>query len=227
MKQRQVQFIMYQIELHFHTAQSSHCGRVPAEDGVKQYKEAGYSGLVVTDHFSERERGAPGERSWDSVCERFLKGYHDAKRAAQGMDFQVFLGMEIRFPHDENDFLIYGFTEKLLREHPWIYMKELPDLRKLAEKEGLYIVQAHPFRAKCVLADTVYLDGIEVYNGNPRHDSHNELALQAAGEHKLGRTVGSDFHKPEDLSQRCAKFVHLPHTEQELAEMLRRGEFKI
>lgn len=218
---------MYKIELHFHTAQSSHCGRVPAEDGVRQYKEAGYSGLVVTDHFSERERGGAGEQKWDKVCECFLHGYRHAKQAAEGTDFQVLLGMEIRFPHNENDFLVYGFTEEFIKEHPWIYMKELPDFRKIAEKEGLYIVQAHPFRPKCVLADIAYLDGIEVYNGNPRHDSHNALALQVAREHDLGMTVGSDFHQPGDLCEKCAKFVHIPRTEQKLAEMLRRGEFKI
>lgn len=219
--------MMYKFELHFHTAQSSHCGKVPAEEGVRQYKEAGYSGIVVTDHFSRKELGGPGDHEWDEVCGRFLSGYCAAKQAAQGTDFQVLLGMEIRFPHDENDFLVYGFEEEFLREHPWIYMKELPDLKELAEKERLCIVQAHPFRPKCTLADTAYLHGIEVYNGNPRHDSHNDLALQAAKEGKAGMTVGSDYHQPEDLSERCAKFVRLPHTEQELAQMLRKGEFQI
>lgn len=218
---------MYNIELHFHTAQSSHCGKVPAEDGVKQYKDAGYSGIVVTDHFSKREREGPDGQTWDEVCGRFLMGYHAAEKAAEGLDFHVFLGMEIRFPNDENDFLVYGISEQFLMEHPWIYMMELPDLKEIAEKEKLYVVQAHPFRPKCVLADTEYLHGIEIYNGNPRHDSHNDLAYEAAKEHKLGMTVGSDYHQPEDLSARCAGFVRMPHTEQELAEMLRKGEFQI
>lgn len=217
----------YNIELHFHTAQSSHCGRVNAEDGVKQYKEKGYSGIVVTDHFSKKERGGPEGQEWDAVCDRFLLGYHTAKKAAKGMNFCVFLGMEIRFPHDENDFLVYGFTEEFLRAHPWIYMRELPDLMGLAMQEKLYIAQAHPFRPKCSLADPACLHGIEVYNGNPRHNSHNDLALQAAKEHQLGMIVGSDFHQPEDLSDRHAGFPEMPHTEQELAEMLRKGAFII
>lgn len=218
---------MYNIELHFHTAESSHCGRVPAADGVRQYKENGYSGIVVTDHFSEHERGGPKGNSWNEVCNRFLTGYHAAKKAAEDMDFHVFLGMEIRFTHDENDFLVYGFAEEFLKRHPWIYMKELPDLAELAKKENLYITQAHPFRPKCSLADPIYLHGIEVYNGNPRHDSHNDLALRAAKEYQLGMTVGSDFHQPEDLSDRCAGFERMPHTEQELEEMLRNGDFII
>lgn len=218
---------MYYIELHFHTAEASHCGRVPAEDGVRQYREAGYSGVVVTDHFSRKERGGPGDREWDKVCARFLKGYYAAKTAAAGTDFSVFLGMEIRFPYDENDFLVYGFKEEFLWEHPWIYMKELKELKELADREGLYIVQAHPFRQKCFLADTDCLHGIEIYNGNPRHDSRNECALRAAKKYRLGRTVGSDFHQPEDIADRRAGFGRVPHTEQELAEMLWKGEFEI
>lgn len=216
---------MYQIELHFHTAESSHCGKVRAADGVKQYQEAGYSGIAVTDHFSKRERGGPEENSWEDVCSRFLKGFYAAEEAAKGTDFSVFLGMEIRFPHDENDFLVYGFTEKFLRENPWIYMKELTDLYKLSEKEGLYLAQAHPFRPKCSLADTECLHGLEVYNGNPRHNSHNNLALSAAKRYHLGMIAGSDFHQPEDLSRGRTGFPELPHSGQELSEMLRKGEF--
>ncbi len=218
---------MYYIELHFHTAQSSHCGRVPAREGVRQYREAGYSGIVVTDHISRKERGGPENREWDKVCARFLRGYHEARETAAGTDFSVFLGMEIRLPYDENDFLVYGFTEEFLRGHPWIYMKSLKELKEIADREGLYIVQAHPFRPKCFLADTGCLHGIEVYNGNPRHDSHNDRALLAAKKYGLGRTVGSDFHQPEDIADRRAGFGRMPRTEQELAEMLRKGEFEI
>ncbi len=217
----------YYIELHFHTAQSSHCGKVSAEEGVKQYRENGYSGIVVTDHLSKKERGGPEGQEWNQVCDRFLEGYYAAKRAVEGMDFRVFLGMEIRFPHDENDFLAYGFTEEFLRGHPWIYMEELSDLMEYAKKEQLYIAQAHPFRSKCSLAAPDYLHGIEVYNGNPRHQSHNDLAFQAAKEHQLGMIAGSDFHQPEDLSDRRTLFAEMPHTEQELAEMLRKGAFTI
>ena len=38
-------------EMHFHTSEISVCGRVPAAEGVRAYKEKGYDALVVTDHF--------------------------------------------------------------------------------------------------------------------------------------------------------------------------------
>jgi len=41
----------YKIELHSHSAESSRCGLIEAAEVVKKYKEAGYSALVLTDHY--------------------------------------------------------------------------------------------------------------------------------------------------------------------------------
>jgi L-amino acid N-acyltransferase YncA len=43
----------YCIETHMHTAESSPCGKVRAKRITRMYKDAGYAGIVVTDHFSE------------------------------------------------------------------------------------------------------------------------------------------------------------------------------
>lgn len=39
---------MKKVELHFHTDESSRCGKVPAKDGVRMYIEQGYAGLAVS-----------------------------------------------------------------------------------------------------------------------------------------------------------------------------------
>lgn len=36
---------------HLHTSESSACGLLPAAQPVQKFKEAGYTGIVVTDHF--------------------------------------------------------------------------------------------------------------------------------------------------------------------------------
>ena len=223
---------MYQLELHFHTDESSRCGKVPAAEGVRMYREQGYDGLVVTDHFSKTacldpEETGWGPEVWEGVCEKFLLGYQAAYKAAEGTSFRVYLGMEIRFPHDENDFLVYGFDKEFPERHPWIYMKELPDLYKIAKEEGLTVVQAHPFRKKCFAADPACLHGVEIYNGNPRHDSRNELAEWMAKETGLVGTVGSDFHQPQDLAACSVEMESLPETEKELAERIREGRFYV
>ena len=45
------------------------------------------------------------------------------------------------------------------------------------------------------------IDGIEVFNGNPRHDSRNETAKHWAERFGLLSTSGSDFHWREDLAR--------------------------
>ncbi len=42
----------YKYELHCHTKMVSQCGRVEPKEIVKMYREKGYSGIVVTEHYS-------------------------------------------------------------------------------------------------------------------------------------------------------------------------------
>ena len=72
---------MKKVELHFHTDESSRCGKVSAKDGVRMYIEQGYAGLAVTDHFSEYACGKEGP--WEDICSRFLEGWRLAKETAE------------------------------------------------------------------------------------------------------------------------------------------------
>ncbi|MDF2610672.1 MAG: hypothetical protein K0R92_2146 [Lachnospiraceae bacterium] len=208
-------------EMHFHTKESSPCGKVPAKTGVDLYQKAGFNGIVVTDHFSKSVYGGPEGEDWEEICNKFLRGYHLAKDAAKESDFQIFLGMEIRFPHDENDFLLYGINEEFVRRNPWIYMEELDRLYEIARKENLLIVQAHPFRNNCFLASVELLHGIEVFNGNPNHDSRNDLAAEAAKRHNLIKIIGSDFHRIGDISDKRFELEGMPISEQELVMLIK------
>ena len=39
------------LDMHMHTKETSSCGEVPAAEGVRLYKEAGYQGVMITDHY--------------------------------------------------------------------------------------------------------------------------------------------------------------------------------
>ena len=43
---------MYKIELHLHTKYSSGCGQLDEKELISGYKAAGYSAIVVTDHYN-------------------------------------------------------------------------------------------------------------------------------------------------------------------------------
>ena len=63
----------------------------------------------------------------------------------------------------------------------------------------MLIIHAHPYRDgnTVVFEDAVH--GTEIINGNPRHDNHNDLALDLARRHPdFFRLAGSDTHQAGD-----------------------------
>ncbi len=193
-------------DLHVHTAETSKCGIVAAADLVTAYKAAGYDGFTITDHLHEGYVSLQNCRDdWQECITRYLFGYQEAKRLGDEIGFTVALGIELRFPESESDYLLYGVDEAFLRANPYLHRT---DHASFFQKYGdqILIMQAHPFRNN----DTVYVDclhGLEVVNCNPRHKSRNELALRLAQSHpNLYRTCGSDAHQVEDEARAAVLF---------------------
>lgn len=217
----------YRFETHFHTKESSPCGSIPAAESVALFRDKGYDGIAVTDHFSASVQGERGAVSWQAAVDRFLAGYHAAKAKGETLGLTVLLGAELRFPGNYNDLLVYGMTEAFLREHEWFYEKTLEDFFPLADRLGFTVVQAHPFRPECYRENPAFLHGIEVFNGNPRHHSHNDIAKQWALEHHLLHSAGSDFHELDDLAGAALLLNERPATSAEFARLLRDGAYQL
>ncbi len=192
---------MHKYETHFHTSETSQCGRVKAEEAVRIYHKAAYTGLVVTDHYYNGFFERHPFRSWDKKIDLYLAGYRNALAEGQRLGMDIQLGMEIRFNENANDYLVYGFDEAFLRKQRKLYRLTLKEFRELTAGMGIVIIQAHPFRVHMVPASPKLIDGVEVYNGNPRHNSSNHLALKYAQENKLKMLSGSDFHQPQDAAR--------------------------
>lgn len=183
-------------ETHAHTSEVSRCGQMPAAEVVRHYAESGYSGLVVTDHLSRHTFRHMESADWDAKIDHFLTGYRAALAASeQYPDFTVLLGAEVRLDCDtDNDYLLYGVDEAFLRSAPDLLQMSFEDMASLVHEQGLLLVQAHPFRECMHIADWRLLDGVEVFNGNPSHESNNPIADAWAERHGLLKTSGSDFH---------------------------------
>ena len=217
----------YRYDLHVHTRESSPCGRVPARRVAELYHEIGYAGIAITDHYTEGFFSGPiGRRPWEERIERFLAGYRAAAERGRELGLRVFLGLELRFVNDTNDYLVYGADEEFLKAHPELTALGLERFRELAAGKGLLVYQAHPFRPEVKPADPRLLDGVEVYNGNPRHDSRNHLALQFARAHGLRMISGSDFHQLEDLGRGGIEVEEEIATGEELVAVLRHRRIK-
>lgn len=191
-------------EMHAHTSNTSRCAHISADGMLKDYIKAGYDGITVTDHLSPStyEQYESKAISWKEKVDIFLRGYKAAAEAANGK-IKVFLGMEIRFyaPENMNDYLVYGVTEKFLYENIDIDRMKFSEFSELAHKNGMVIFQAHPFRTGMTVTNPKYLDGVEVYNGCPRHNSRNDIANMWADMHSLLKTSGSDYHEHEDTAR--------------------------
>lgn len=216
---------MYRFEIHCHTAESSSCGRVKAERLVELYVQAGYDGVVITDHLNpdnprtllERD-GMPA--TFENQVQRLLEGYRKA-RAAAGDRLVVLYGTELRFANDPNDYLVYGMSEEMLLEHPDIVSWGIQKFSQYAREHGLLVIHAHPFRNNMRVIDPKWVDMVEVYNGHPRHNSRNELALLWARMHGKPGSAGSDFHQEGDEARGGVLLPERPETIQEFIELMR------
>lgn len=194
----------YLYEMHFHTKDTSNCAHISAEKAVEEYIKAGYDGIVVTDHLSPSTYMKYNREllPWKKKVDFFLRGYKNALKAADGR-INVLLGMELRFRTSEgdNDYLVYGINEKFLYDTPNLLEMNIKEFYKLAHKNEFLVFQAHPFRIGMKVTNPENLDGVEIFNGNPRHNSSNDIAEMWAKKYGLMVTSGSDYHEFEDLAR--------------------------
>lgn len=220
---------MYKIETHLHTMQISPCGRLTAEELVMGYKAAGYAALTVTDHyklgafaFAGIDLDAPGNK-----LEAFLAGYREVKKVADREGMRTYYGAEIQFFENDNDYLVFGFSEQLLADPKKICNMSIVDFSELARADGALLLQAHPFRRRCVPVAPHLVDGIEAVNRHDCHPNRNELAIAFADRYGLLKTGGTDCHDPEDIGMGGIDADYLPEDSMELAKLLREQKFTI
>lgn len=210
----------YLYDMHVHTEEVSWCAHVDAATVVRTYKENGYTGIVITDHFFAGYFDGLMEKSWAAKVDRYLEGYRIAKCEGDKLGLKVLLGVELRFPGSENDFLVYGITEEFIYNNPEPYEGGPEGFRRLTEGKDILIYQAHPFRNGMTRANPKLIDGVEVFNCCSRHESYNSLALQFALKNGLKMISGGDFHMVEDVRKGGLILNEAPENSQELVGIL-------
>jgi len=185
----------YITELHCHTSEISGCAHLTAREQAERYVENGYSTLVITNHYSKsfftKSQKEIGERVHD-----YFAPYYEVKEEMKGK-LHVLIGLELHTEFSDNDYLIYGFDEELIKKVHYLYDFRPKDLHDYARQNGLLVVQAHPFRNNMKITDPQYLDGMEVFNGAHTHESRNQMAFYWAKEYGLIPTSGSDKHNDD------------------------------
>lgn len=220
---------MYKIETHLHTRHVSQCGRMQASEIAAAYKEAGYSAIIVTDHYNRTTFDYLGiDPAGDSDrVGAFLDGYRRVREEGEKLGLRVFKGAELRFDESENDYLLYGWRDDLLAEPDKVFRMGIAAFAPLARSQGALLVQAHPYRAGCTPAIACYLDGVEVINSNPRHESYNERAKEYAAQFGLLGTSGSDCHRPEDVALAGILVEKLPSDSMQMSRLIRSRNYRL
>ena len=216
------------IDLHVHTSEVSKCGHMSAAETVGRYKDAGYDCIVITNHFNtytanrfENEKGVSD----------FFRHYNDmyllAKEEGEKRGLTVLNGYEIRFDGSDNDYLVYGMPDETAARYKELFRMSPKDYSAIANDEGFLFYQAHPFRNGMKITNPAYLFGIEIKNGNPRHDSRNDIAEAWAKKYGMHAIAGSDCHQPEDAGVTGVTTERTIKTELELLSMLRDDDYRI
>lgn len=217
---------MYKTETHLHTAESSYCGKLKAEEMINIYAEAGYSTVFVSDHFHHMFFDRLGDISWEEKMAIFLAGYYRAKVVGDRIGVNVLMSAEFTFRNSPNDYLAYGFDKEFLYEHP-----EIPDLTPeefsaLAKQNNIFLVQAHPLRDRFCYATPELVDAFEVSNSNPRHENYDEECSKIAKDNNLFVTAGSDAHRIEDVAKSGIITEREIKTAQDYIEVVKSGNLE-
>jgi hypothetical protein len=210
----------YLYETHLHTCQSSLCAETPGHEYVSRYKDLGYTGIIITDHFYRGNTAADPSLPWEKWVDAFCRGFEDAREegARQGLD--VFFGWEETF--DGDDYLVYGLDRQWLLQHPetahWTRAEQYQGVSRF----GGCVVQAHPFRQHYYInrihLSPEWVHAVEAANAGNEKQSYDALAKRYAEKLGLPVTAGSDIHHLVDVTEKVVFGVYLDKKMETIAD---------
>jgi len=190
----------YIYETHLHTVFSSACGRSKGSEYVRRYKELGYSGIIVTDHFYNGNTAISRSLPWKEWVRQFCRGYEEARNEGERQGFDVLFGWEETFDGCD-DYLVYGLDKEWLMEHPEVRSWTRGQQYQAVKKAGGCVVQAHPFRQHGYIRQIVLssgcVDAVEAANAGNAEQSYDALAMRYAQKLGLPVTASSDMHEAD------------------------------
>jgi hypothetical protein len=216
--------VAYLYETHLHTAGISKCAVSGGADYIAGYKDMGYSGIVVTDHFYNANCGLSRSLPWKEWVKRFCSGYEEAREEGARRGLDVFFGWEETFDGFD-DYLVYGLDREWLLEHPEVRTWTRGEQYRAVKEAGGCVIQAHPFRQRCyinkIVLSTGCVDAVEAANGGHGDTSEDALAYRYAK--KIGKPIiaGSDIHEASAVYSGGIFGVYLKKKPENIADFVK------
>ncbi len=224
---------MFKYELHLHTSGCSKCAHSTIKEMVLAYKQKGYTGAVVTNHFYRGSTAVDRKLPWEEFIKVYENDYLTGKALGEELDFDVIFGIEECYlPNIAKEVLIYGITPAELKAEPEFKNFTIEQISKFVHKNGGFLAAAHPFRVgpynpePTFIPDYRFFDGVEL---NATHENRNDLAREFAKKHNLKLISGTDLHDvthPELGDAGIVTDVRVKDTKQ-LANLLHSGNYRL
>lgn len=81
----------YLYDTHLHTRCASACSSADPKAYVASYQEAGFTGIIITDHFFNGNCRIP-QGPWKDMVDAYCRGYEEALEEGYRRGFSVFFG---------------------------------------------------------------------------------------------------------------------------------------
>lgn len=189
----------YLYETHLHTAPVSRCAKASVEDTLTFYRDMGYDGVFLTNHFIDGNINIAHDVPFKDKLDFYFSDYHKGVEFGKTIGLKVFLGVEMSYKG--TDFLIYGLDEAFYYAHPEIEAMNVREKLHLYRSNGAIAVQAHPFREDFYI-DHIRLyprdiDGVEVVNAG-RTELENKMASVYREQYGFRALAGTDNHRGKE-----------------------------
>jgi len=219
---------IYRYETHLHTSEASACAIVNGKEQARRYKEAGYAGIIVTDHFFNGNTCIPASLPWEKRVDLFRRGFENAKEEGERIGLSVFFGWEAKYGSQE--FLIYGLDIAWLKEHPEIMSWSIEEQYRNVNEAGGLVVHAHPFRERPYIKEIrLFPEAVhaaEVMNIGNGNKIFDEKATKYAKQHNLIMTAGTDSHGFEE-KRSGMMFQHRLADIHDFIQSVKSGEYEL
>lgn len=220
---------MYKYETHMHTYPVSRCAKASVAENLQFYKEQGYDGVFITNHFLDGNINIDTSASYEERIAFYFSDYEVALPLGKELGIKVFCGLEISYKG--TDFLVYGLDKAWFLAHP-----EIMDMKKRAEldflmENGALVIQAHPYREASYI-DHIRLfprnvHGVEIINAS-RTALENDMAKHYAKQYDLLPFAGSDNHVgPNAAALAGVCFAQPIVSEADFVQRVKKGQAQI
>jgi len=166
------------------------------------YHEIGYSGICITDHFTNPMNPLADDAPWSERVNLSYSIFQKALAEGEKFGMSVFFGIEYSLAPDIDrpsqtagtDFLFLNIEREWLLENKDAFREKPEGLFKRIRDAGGFVIHAHPMLGREIGLYPYYVDAVEVINGGA-NDTCNENAKTYAKMYGLTETAGTDIHR--------------------------------